>query len=298
MLRVVRLPETAVEPAPASLDTGNALDRCMRRDGWLVFTPDLDVWGMPLPFSEPFLVARRTRVVPGVDARTVWLHPWDGSTIVEYDGVAREARRELELPGPQFSLQAVTRSGFVLQADEADDLFAWSPPDEPETLLTGVGPVLGEGAREAPVACLSFSTRELVLVNDGGATVTVPQPEGWLWDSVGLGVFSPDGAWLAVDLCDASERTQTLAWWREYEPKPHSLGIVRCADGAMTIATGVYDNFAKIAWSLDAEWIVLSTPFAPHGLWLTRRADAELTWLSFKDRGAPSLLCDVSDLVD
>jgi hypothetical protein len=33
MLRVVRLPVGTVEPAPVSLDTGYALDDCLRRDG-------------------------------------------------------------------------------------------------------------------------------------------------------------------------------------------------------------------------------------------------------------------------
>lgn len=32
MLRVVRLPEGTVEPAPVSLDTGYALDDCLRRE--------------------------------------------------------------------------------------------------------------------------------------------------------------------------------------------------------------------------------------------------------------------------
>jgi len=35
MLRVVRLPEGTGEPAPVSLDTGHALDDCLRRDGWI-----------------------------------------------------------------------------------------------------------------------------------------------------------------------------------------------------------------------------------------------------------------------
>ena len=73
---------------------------------------------------------------------------------------------------------------------------------------------------------------------------------------------------------------------------------MRCSDGALTIADVAYDNFANIAWSLDSEWIVLTTPFAPHGLWLTRRDAAALEWLSFGRRHAPSVLCDVSDLVD
>lgn len=83
----------------------------------------------------------------------------------------------------------------------------------------------------------------------------------------------------------------------KYELQPHRLGIIRSADGALTIADGVYDNFANIVWSLDSEWIVLSTPFAPRGLWLTRPGEPKLEWISFGRRHAPSLLCDATDLI-
>jgi hypothetical protein len=73
MLRVVRLPDAVAEAAPVSLDTGHALDDCIRRDGWLVFTPNVNVWGLPVPFGErPFRVATDTHVVAtGADPRTV-----------------------------------------------------------------------------------------------------------------------------------------------------------------------------------------------------------------------------------
>jgi hypothetical protein len=136
--------------------------------------------------------------------------------------------------------------------------------------------------------------------------VTVQKPEGSRW-SVRLGVFSPDATWLAVDLDyspavapeEALARIAEIALGRggDYELQPHRLGIIRCADGAMTIASGVYDNFATIVWTRDGEWIVLTTPFAPRGLWLTRPADPNLEWISFGRRHAPSLLCDATDLV-
>jgi len=99
MLRVVRLRDALAEPAPVSLDTGYALDDCIRRDGWLVFTPNVNVYGLPLPFGErPFRIATDTWVVAtGGDPHTVWLHGRDSPTIAEYDGVARQVRREVEL---------------------------------------------------------------------------------------------------------------------------------------------------------------------------------------------------------
>lgn len=307
MLRVVRLPDAAAGPAPVSVDTGYALDDCIRREGWLVFTPNINVWGLPLPFGErPFEVAADTHVVAtGLDPRTVWLHRRESPTISEYDGVGREVRQEIELPGPQFSVTAATRSGFVLH-DDHSRLYQWEPPREPRLLLDDVGPSAADEANRR-LACLRFASDELVILDlADGSHVAVPKPEGAHW-AVRLGVFSPDGNWLAVDLDYSPEISQeeSLARIRQialgqgggYEPQPHRLGIIRCADGAMTIADGVYDNFANLTWSLDSEWIVFTTPFAPRGLWLTRPDEPTLEWISFGRKHAPSLLCDASDLL-
>ena len=307
MLRVVRLPDAAAEPAPVSLDTGHALDDCIRREGWLVFMPNVDVWGMPLPLGErPFKIAAQTHVVAiGADPRTVWLHGHNSPTIFEYDGVAREVRQEIELPGPQFSVTALTASGFLLHNDHTA-LYEWEPPQEPRLLLDDIGPSTADGANRR-LACLRYATDELVVLDLGDRShLTVPQPEEARW-ALRPGVFSPDGKWLAADLDYSPERTEeeALATLTQialgdappYEPEPHQLGIIRCSDGTMTIADGVYDNFAKIAWSLDSEWIVFSTPFAPRGLWLTRPDAPKLEWISFGRRHAPSLLCDASDLL-
>jgi hypothetical protein len=136
LLRVVRLRETVVEPAPVSFDPGSALDDCVRREGWLVFTPNITVWGLPLPFGErAFRIATDTHVAAnGVDERTVWLHGRDSPTVAEYDGVTRELRREVGLPGPQFSVRAATRSGFVLWEEQCR-LYAWEPSQPPQLLL-------------------------------------------------------------------------------------------------------------------------------------------------------------------
>jgi hypothetical protein len=295
------------EPAPVSLDTGYALDDCIRRNGWLVFTPNVDVWGLPLPFGErPFRVASETSVVAtGGDPRTVWLHGRDALTIAEYDGVARGTLREIQLPGQQFSVAALTPSGFILH-DHHSGLYAWDLSQPPRLLFDDVGPtgVADEGQRQ--LVCLRISTDELVILDlHNGSHVTVPAPEVGRW-TVQVGAFSPDAAWLAVDLDYTPETTQdeALAQIRqvalgqgEYEAQPHRLGIIRCTDGALIIADGVYDNFANIVWSLDSEWIVFTTPFAPRGLWLTSPHEPQLEWISSGRRHMPSLLCDASDLV-
>jgi hypothetical protein len=302
------LRDAAAEPAPLSLDTGYALDNCIRRDGWLVFTPNIDVWGMPLPFGErPFRIATDTHVVAtGVDPRTVWLHSRDNATVSEYDGVAREVRREIELPSARFSIAAATPSAFLLH-DDHQGLYEWEPAQPPQLLLDDVGAwVSDEG--HTRIACQRLSTDELIIFDlTNGSHVTVPRPEGCRWRPLRFGVFSPDGRWFAVDL-DYSPpiaQEESLATIRAiatgrlptYEPYPHRLAIIRLADGVLTLADTVHDNFANIVWSLDSEWIVFNTPFAPRGLWLTRPDDPTLEWISFGRRHAPSLLCDASDLL-
>jgi len=157
------------------------------------------------------------------------------------------------------------------------------------------------------IACRRFSTDEVVILDlNDESHVTVQPPEGSRW-GVRLGVFSPDGDWLAVDLDYSPPKTEaeSMAAIRSiasgenvtYEPRQQRLGVIRCADGALTLADRAHDNFANIIWSRDSNWIIFSTPFAPHGLWLTRPDEATLEWISFGRRHAPSLLCDASDLI-
>jgi hypothetical protein len=246
MLRVVRLPEALAEPAPVSLDTDFALDECIRRDGWLVFTPNIDVWGLPLPFgARPFEIATDAHVVAtGFDPRTVWLQGRDTTTISEYDGVAREVRRQIELPGTTFFVAAATPSGFLLY-DDHSGLYAWEPPQAPRILLDVSGGGVSD-ERHTRMACRRPTSDELLIFDlYDGSHLTVPRPEGCRW-AVQLGVFSPDGAWLAVDL-DYSPRATQEGFARiaqiargegSYEPQPHRLGIIHCANGTLTIAEG------------------------------------------------------------
>jgi hypothetical protein len=306
MLRVVRLPKATAEPAPVSLDTGFGLDRCIRRDGWLVFTPNVDVYELPLPFGErPFRVATDTHVVAaGVDQRTVWLRERSSPTIAEYDGVTREVRRQVELPGPEFYVSAATRSGFVLGHEEG--LYLWELSQPPRLLLDDAA---GGRANEqhTRIICWRFSTDEAVILDlSNESQVTVRPPEGSRWGS-GIGIFSPDGQWLAVDLDYSAPKTQAESMATihaiasganvAYEPQPRRLGVIRCADGTLTLADRVHDNFANIVWSRDSKWIIFTTPFAPRGLWLTRPDELTLEWISFGRKHAPSLLCDASDLI-
>ena len=148
MLRVMRLPARTHEPAPMSLDTGYALDGCIRREGWVAFNPAPGMYGLPLPFGErPFRISREEHSVlaTGTDSRTVWLGSLGERRIEEYDGVARETRRELELPGPARELVAATANAFVLH--RADGLLLWAPPGEPAAARRGSGRLRADGQR-------------------------------------------------------------------------------------------------------------------------------------------------------
>jgi hypothetical protein len=306
MLRVVRLGEAAFEAAPVSLDTGYALDECVRRDGWIVFTPDLDVWGVPVPFgAPPFAVAPRTGVVAaGLDPRTVWLRGHGSAMVSEYDGIARSVRRELELPAEieagQLQIRAETERGFILGGR---GLYEWEPGSKPRLLLDGVDVASVDSTRRY-VSTRRRESDELVLFDlQGGSETVVTKREGARWSR---SEFSPDGRWLAIDLDYSRARTReeddallrdVITARARYEPQPHRLAIIRCSDGAMTIAEGEYDNFPyPLVWSLDSEWLVFSAPFQPRGLWLTHAESAKLQRVKFGGN-APCPLCDISDLL-
>jgi hypothetical protein len=273
MLRVVRLPEATVEPAPVSLDTGYALDHCFRREGWIAFRPNVDAWGLPVPFgAPPFLIARDAHVVcAGLDPKTVWLRGRDDSSIAAYDGVVHEIARRVDLPddfpAQEFYVVAETAAGFLLGRGYDGGLYRWEPGEQPTLLLDQVQPRAVDPIGTT-VLCWRHSSEEIVLFDlRQVAQVAVPKAAEARWPFHQF-AFSPDGAWLAVDLDCSIERTeeQMFARLREvasgggrYEPQAHRLGIIRCADGAMTVAEGEYDNFANLVWSLDSEWIVFST---------------------------------------
>jgi hypothetical protein len=305
MLRIVRLPGAKIEPAPVSLDTGYAIDKCLRRDGWIAFSPpNFEAWGISTTFDEPpFLIARDTWwVSPARDPRCVWLSPREEPLVTKYDGVARST--VLQLEWPMRMAHPIGEVDDRLLYHDDDGLFAWRGNSRPQPLLAGVRPIALDPTGRT-VVCLRWETKEFVLYDvDTMSHISVPQPEGGRWpDPDFRAAFSPDGTWLAVDIDYSTEHPDEEAHLADllrddytYEFQTHRLGIIRCADGAMTIAEGEYDNFANLVWTLDSERVVFSTPFAPQELWIARPATAKLERIDFA-QGAPSLLCDVSDLI-
>jgi len=312
MLRVMRLPEAQFEPAPVSLDTGHALDKCLRRDGWIAFAPNCEVWGLPTPLGRPPFLIRTNAVVAcaGEDARTVWLADAERSdeapsAVTLFDGVTRKIVREIVVPAG-FDLVGETPFGFVLGRGYGGGLHLWAAGrDAPERLLDGVSAyrVDSGGAR---VFCWRPDSEEIVLLDLARrAHVSVPQPEGARWE-LRTAVFSPGATRLAISIdysaqLTAEERStrfaEIVAGRGSYDPKPRRLGLLSTTSGAITIADGQYDNFANPIWSIDGEWVVFNAPFQPRGLWVCRAAEARLERVRFS-RDAPVPLCDVSDLFD
>ena len=306
MLRVVRLPEATVEPAPVSLDTGHALDKCVRRAGWIAFPlGTFEAWGISATFGEPpFLIARDTWwVSPARDPRCVWLRAHKAPLLTKYDGTAKTIVLQLELPGDLALPVGEVDDQLLFDGRYDDGLFAWRGSGKPQLLLAGVRPMALDPTGRT-VVCLRHETSELVLYDVEKTTqVSVPKPEGGRWPLEPI--FSPDGAWLAVDLdyspeySDEELDAQLVELMRcsgTHEFQTHRLGIIRCADGALTIAGGEYDNKANLVWTLDGEMVVFSTPVAPRELWVTHPANAKLESVDFV-QGTPSLLSDVSDLL-
>jgi len=312
MLRVVRLPEAQFEPAPVSLDTGHALDECLRRDGWIAFGANLDVWGLSTPFGDPPFLIRTNAVVAcvGEDAHTVWLADGDRSddapsAVALFDGVTRKIVREIALPAG-FDLVGETPSGFVLGRGYRGGLHLWAARrDAPERLLDGVS-AYSVDSGGAHVFCWRPDSEEIVFFGLARrASVSVPQPEGARWE-LRTAAFSPDATRLAISIDYSSQLTanerstrfaETVAGHGSYDPKPRRLGLLSTTSNAITIADGHYDNFAYPIWSIDGEWVVFSAPFQPRGLWVCRAAKARLERVRFS-RDAPVPLCDVSDLFD
>ena len=173
---------------------------------------------MPVPFGEePFLIGREMDwVAPGLSPRSLWVQKRGAAlseaavAVSEYDGVAREIVRTVELP-PEQLLVSELAGGFVVSGK-------------------GGGVSLWNGARLEP---LVEDTRHLIARNNGvsawfranqtneqtvlvlidvqeGREVDVHVPEGGRWQL--WGSFAPDGSRLAIDVDYSPQLTEEVAF--------------------------------------------------------------------------------------
>jgi hypothetical protein len=307
-LRLVRVSEGLVEPAPVSLDEAYAaIDGCLPRDGWLAFAAHEEIWGIPSSFEEPaFRVGQSWGLVAGEDPRTIWLAPesgYDGrpSRFIEYDGVARAARRTVELE-PGLRLAAAVSQGLVVAPVEAGMLYLHRWTDERRTDLVAGSYVL---ARHPARLAVEVDHRELVIFDVGrGTSLPVPRPSGSRWGT--FSSFSPDGNLLAIgveqDRSHSEEELLAGVWAalttdERYEREPTRLALIDTTTGAVRLATGDFDNFATTPiWSADGTSAFFAAPFED-ALW---RCDATTPepWLDRVLKGrAPVPRADVTSLL-
>jgi hypothetical protein len=310
MLRIIRLQAREFEPAPTSLDTGYALDYCLRREGWIAFRPNLDVWGLPTPLNgDPFLVAKSASWAIGADPSTIWLTDTASETgrpIVArlYDGLSRSVIREVELP-LGFRPCGETTEALILRRDDVVGLFEWRERRErPEMLVPDAAHIYAE--QSSRFACAAAGdTDDLIVVDAEARTTTrVPLPDGASrWEL--KGAFSSDGSKLAIAIDYSPQRTMEELLGRlssvvsgasvAYERAPRRLAVVDSL-GKLALSDDEFDNFAWPVWSVDGDWLVFNAPFQARGLWIASTTDLRLQRIPFK-RNPPVPLMDASDLV-
>jgi hypothetical protein len=297
-LRVLSLPEQSIEPSPVPLNGSTcALDSGFIRDGWIAFTPSLEVWGMPVPLGgKAFKVGRWWDCVPAVDPRTVWLGvPVDPdprarrdmtlpTLVVEYDGVERVERQRLELD-PGMRLDAATEDGLVLRADSgALLLFTWGSTQGRQ--LAAGGPVIAQHG--AVVACRQRDPPRgsvLLFVHTGtGSKRVVSRPAEGAWGI--FGSFSPDGRLFAVSIGD---------WGMDADC---SLALIDVATGDATLAEGSFQNHASTpVWNADGSWLVFDAPF-DKSLFACNITDTGAILVPIvRRRGRPGPILDVTGIV-
>ena len=307
-LRLVRVTQGLVEPAPVSLDRASAaIDECLPREGWLACAAHDEIWGIPSSFKDPaFRVGRSWGLAPGDHPRTLWLAPeggYDGrpSRFIEYDGVARAARRAVELE-PGLGLAAAVRQGLVVAPVETGVLYLHSWTDERRTKLVVGNAVL---AQHRDLLAVEVDHRELVIFDvERRTSLPVPRPSGSRWGM--LSSFSPDGKLLAIAVePDRSLSVEealaaaaaAITTEEPYEREPTRLALIDTTTGEVRLATRDFDNFATTPiWSPDGASAFFAAPFED-ALWrcdVTPEPTLERLHL---EGHAPSPLADVTSLV-
>ena len=273
-LRVLRLPDETVEPSPVPLNRPVAIDRGFARDGWFVLRPGTEVWGIPESLDDKFALGEWLTCVPAANPRTVWLA--DGESATEYDGVLRREVGRASLP-PKAFLVAAVPEGLVFMRSHALLLGDARLAAGDEVLATSGSLLAVEHHREGALTLVDAST---------GTVTPVLKPRAGRWN--GSGSFSPDGAWFALGIAEHDYTTRAIL-----EPDWTRLALVETATGGVTLAEGVFDNFATTpVWSADSGSLVFNAPF-DKSLFSCDMATRRLSPL-LRRRGRPSPLIDIT----
>jgi len=299
-IRLVRLPELEVEPSPVPLNDSVAVDHAIRREGWIAFKSER-VWGMPIPLEgSAFAIGPSFNFIASHRPRAIWMQdgrPFDDQPklYLEYDGVAREVIDQIEVPA---KARLVRDSGDALFALAHDGWYrrernGGSFECVDQRTASEPGSLLRTGSDQ--------SKAEVVLAN--GEVVPVELPITGVWSAMHAST-SPDGRYRVFDVDtsgpgDEHSFTDIVQGRVKYTPEPHRLGIVDLRDGGVSVAEGVYDNFAyKPVWSRDSQWVIFIAPFQRNRLWACNLTEQRLESISFGRRSPAAPLVNVTDLVD
>jgi hypothetical protein len=294
-LRVVRLDDRSVEPAPVSLDGVEGLSSLLIRDGWIAARAHHEVWTVPLPLGEgrAEILAESFDCEPDRDGMTVWLEADDGSgTFVRVNGLTRTACAQVEL-GKGTRIDAVVPAGFVVRRGTElalvdNENFATEP--------------IGSGHVQASygnVILVGESSGGLALYDlDSASRTEVDDPGVGRWQR--FASFSPHGQSIAIgaDRDPPRPLPEQTDWANlpPYEGSPSCLVLIDVATGKAVIAEGSFDNFAWTpVWSSDGEWLVFGAPYESKQLWLMSFEKRVLQRVRFR-RQPPMPLLDVTHL--
>ncbi len=267
-LRIVRLDERSVEPAPVNLDGAAGLDSLLIREGWIAARAWHEVWIVPLPLGQSGaeILTESFDCEPDRDGITVWVEAADGSgTFVRVDGITRTASAQVEL-GAGTRIDAVVPAGFVVRRGTALGLV--------DGRNFGTEPI-GSGhvhASYGNVILVGEASGGLALYDVGsGSRTEVDDPGVGRWQT--FASFSPDGRSIAIGADrDPPEPLPEQTDWANlppYEGSPSCLVLIDAATGKAAVAEGSFDNFAWTpVWSSNGEWLVFGAPYESKQLWL------------------------------
>jgi hypothetical protein len=281
-----------------------ALDRGFVRDGWLVFNPNEEVWGVPLPLKgKAFRVGRWWDCVPAPNPRTIWLagpvqpDPDVGpdieapTVLEEYDGVRGETVATLELEAG-VGLEAATPEGLVIKRGESSALLLLQWGSRDAASLAEGDVVSQRGSLLALTGRRQGTDRLDVLDVAARRELEVAKPVQGQWGM--FGSFSPDGRLFAISI-DGRDRSRVDPFTALNPPGGSSLVLVDCSRGSAATVNGLFIDFGTApVWSSDSRWLVFNAPFDKSLFVCDVEANEPTLRPVVRQRGRPGPLIDVT----
>jgi hypothetical protein len=311
LLRVIRLAEAGIEPAPVSLDQPDAIDLCIRLDGWMALQAGVTFWRVGNQLVHGALRLGEGRAaMPSLDRQGLWIDesPTAGpdagtvSRFAEYDGEG-SARRSVVYPR-KIRLVTEQPEGLVISDPEsgAIGLLAWDT--DHITRLTQADAVVAAGHRRLVLD----SDYHLSVFDLGtGDSRMIQQPDGREWQLHGLSL-SHDEGWCAGALIPALDDdplagvkavVKSVAAGKAAPVSTDSfqLALAATSSGAVRLTDEIIEGqLVSLVWSADGGYVVFSST-QRELYWADVQADQLQPHRVEFGTDAPSPRADISDLV-